>query len=95
MRRYMFLTGMATGYVLGARGGRSHYEKIKSMACKVRDSDAAHTAMDKAGDTGGKLLNTAMDKAPGWVPGSHESDPAASDPTAAYANGRSSATMQP
>jgi hypothetical protein len=90
MRRITFIAGVATGYVLGARGGRGHYEKIKSVALKVGHSQAAQTAMDKAGDTGGKLLNTAMDKAPGWVPGSHTPDT-----TEVYVNGRGSASMRP
>ncbi|HEY3603738.1 MAG TPA: hypothetical protein VGL04_03630 [Sporichthyaceae bacterium] len=90
MRRITFIAGVATGYVLGARAGRGHYEKIKSVALKVSHSQAAHTAMDKAGDTGGKLLNTAMDKAPGWVPGSHSPDAAET-----YVNGRSSTSMRP
>jgi hypothetical protein len=91
MRRITFLAGVATGYVLGARGGREHYEKIKSAAVKVRHSQAAHTAMDKAGDTGGKLLHTAMDKAPGWVPGSHSTD----DAETTYVNGRDSSALRP
>jgi hypothetical protein len=91
MRRYIFLFGVATGYVLGARGGRAHYEKIKMMACKLRDSQAAHTAMDTAGATGGKLLNTAMDKAPDWMPGSHSSG----ESHEMYRNGRESSTMRP
>jgi hypothetical protein len=90
MRRYIFLAGVATGYVLGARGGRGHYEKIKSMACTIKDSEAAHTALDQAGTTGGKLLHTAMDKAPGWVPGSHSDEP-----ETMYVNGRGSAPLRP
>ena len=91
MRRYIFLIGVATGYVLGARGGRAHYEKIKAMACKLADSQVAHSAMDTAGATGGKLLNTAMDKAPDWMPGSHHSG----DVHEMYRNGRESSTMRP
>jgi hypothetical protein len=93
MRRYIFLTGVATGYVLGSRAGRGHYEKIKSVACKVGHSKAAHTAMGKAGDTGGKLLNTAMDKAPGWVPGSHSLDEGTGTPM--FVNGRGSSAHRP
>jgi hypothetical protein len=88
MRRTIFLAGVATGYVLGARGGRGHYEKIKATAIKLKDSRAAHTAVDTAGATGGKLLHTAMDKAPSWVPGSHSEE---REPSA---NGHSSA-MRP
>jgi hypothetical protein len=87
VRRYIFLAGVATGYVLGARGGRGHYERIKTTACKIRDSRAAHQATDTAVATGGKLLNTAMDKAPGWVPGSHTDE--------TYVNGREASPLRP
>jgi hypothetical protein len=90
MRRYIFLAGVATGYVLGARGGREHYEKIKTVAIKVRDSQAAHSAMDTAGATGEKLLHTAMDKAPGWVPGSNSGEG-----DEMYVNGRHSSALRP
>jgi len=89
MRRTIFLAGVATGYVLGARGGREHYEKIKAAAIKVKDSPVAHTAVDTAGATGGKLLHTAMDKAPSWVPGSHSGESEHST------NGHSTSALRP
>jgi len=35
LRKLVFLGGVGVGYTLGARGGRAHYEKIKSVAQRI------------------------------------------------------------
>ena len=46
MQRYRitFLTGVAVGFVIGARAGRERYEQIKRAARSVTDSPAAQQA---------------------------------------------------
>ena len=42
--RITFLSGLAVGFVLGARAGRERYEQIKRLSRKVTDSPAAQQA---------------------------------------------------
>ena len=52
MSKLILLAVGAAGYVFGSRAGRERYEKIKSMAVKVKDDprvqDKAHQASDLA-----------------------------------------------
>jgi len=42
--RISFLTGLAVGYVLGARAGRERYEQIVRLGRQVADNPAAQQA---------------------------------------------------
>jgi hypothetical protein len=42
--RITFLTGLAAGYVLGARAGRERYEQIVQLTRRVADNPAAQQA---------------------------------------------------
>jgi hypothetical protein len=42
--RITFLSGLAAGFVLGARAGRERYEQIKRLSRRVTDSPAAQQA---------------------------------------------------
>ena len=46
MHRYRitFLSGLAAGFVLGARAGRERYEQLKQLGRRVADSPAAQQA---------------------------------------------------
>jgi len=46
MQRYRitFLSGLAVGFVLGARAGRERYEQLKQLTRRVADSPAAQQA---------------------------------------------------
>jgi hypothetical protein len=46
MHRYRitFLTGLAVGFVLGARAGRERYEQLKRLSRRVADSPAVQQA---------------------------------------------------
>ncbi len=74
-----FLTGFATGYVLGSRAGRARYEQIRSAtrsfmtnpavqstasSLQHQAGDALTTAKDKAADTLGEKLG---EKKPAWL----------------------------
>jgi len=59
MRKAMFITGFAAGYVLGAKAGRTRYEMImkqwRGMLGKPEVQQATETVRQEAGD----LLGTA------------------------------------
>jgi hypothetical protein len=44
-----FLTGLAIGYVLGARAGRQRYDQILESLRDLTDSDLAHQLRDEVG----------------------------------------------
>jgi hypothetical protein len=50
MHRYRitFLTGLAVGFVLGARAGRERYEQLKQLSRRVADSPAVQQAAGAA-----------------------------------------------
>jgi hypothetical protein len=65
--RLTFITGLAVGFVLGARAGRERYEQLRKLARKVADSPAVQEAAGAlqaqaasyARSAGGKLANRA------------------------------------
>jgi hypothetical protein len=79
MQRYRitFLTGVAVGFVLGARAGRERYEQIKRAARNVTDSPAAQQAAgavqaqaaNLAKATKQKVADGLPDKVTNYVPG--------------------------
>ncbi|KAB1657290.1 hypothetical protein F8O01_08580 [Pseudoclavibacter chungangensis] len=48
MKRFVFLLGAATGYVLGSRAGRRRYEQVKSAAGAVWRSAPVQACVDAA-----------------------------------------------
>jgi hypothetical protein len=79
MQRYRitFLTGLAVGFVLGARAGRERYEQIKRATRRVADSPAAQQAAGAvqaqaaslAKATKQKVADGLPDKVTNYVPG--------------------------
>lgn len=77
-----FLAGFATGYVLGARAGRSRYEQIMQAARAFASNPAVqstastlqHQATDALTTAGHKAASTistkVQEKRPGWLGGS-------------------------
>jgi hypothetical protein len=63
MGRFMFLIGLAVGYILGTRAGRKRYEQIKSAAQNLWESEpvqwAASQAQDALGDVADEALTAA------------------------------------
>lgn len=55
--KILLLTGLAAGYVLGAKAGRERYEQIKRTAVKVWNDPRVKTQVDRVEDF-------ARDKAP-------------------------------
>ena len=52
MRRSIFVTGFAVGFVLGARAGRERYEQLMRLARKAADSPAVQQAAAAAQEQG-------------------------------------------
>jgi hypothetical protein len=69
--KILFVAGLATGYVLGARAGRARYEKIKSQADRIwhdpnvqrQVTKAEDFVAEKAPEVSKKLTETAQDAA--------------------------------
>jgi uncharacterized membrane protein len=64
MHRYRiaFLTGLAAGFVLGARAGRERYEQIKKLARRTADSPAVQQAAGALQAQAADLLKSATQK---------------------------------
>ena len=79
MQRYRltFITGVAVGFVLGARAGRERYEQLKRATRRVTDSPAAQQAAgavqaqaaNLAKATKQKVADGLPDKVTNYVPG--------------------------
>jgi hypothetical protein len=54
--RLGFVTGLATGYYLGAKAGRQRYDQINRSIRKLRTSDLLETVAGKAKDTVQQVL---------------------------------------
>lgn len=73
--KLLFVTGLAVGYVLGARAGRKRYEQIAGAANKVWQSPGiqkqVHAAQDfaaeKVGDIPGAVFDGARKAATGAI----------------------------
>ncbi len=57
--RLGFVTGMATGYYLGARAGRQRYDQMNRALAKLRRSDA----FDDVRDMAKSVVEEGVDKA--------------------------------
>jgi hypothetical protein len=60
--RITFLSGLAAGYVLGARAGRERYEQIRQLTRRVTDSPAAQQAAGAMQAQAAGLAKTATQK---------------------------------
>ena len=68
--RFGFVTGMATGYYLGARAGRQRYDQMNRALAKLRRSDAyeeararARTAVEEAAELAKSVVEEGVEKA--------------------------------
>jgi hypothetical protein len=58
-----FLTGFATGYVLGARAGRARYEQIRQAARALASNPTVQSKASTLQHQATDALSTAKDKA--------------------------------
>ena len=68
--RFGFVTGMATGYYLGAKAGRQRYDQINRTIAKVKRSEAyeevterAKEKVEEAAEKAKEVLEEGVEKA--------------------------------
>lgn len=62
MKRIIFATGFAAGYVLGARAGRARYETLRRTARSVAERPTVQETAGVLQAQVGNLARTAMGK---------------------------------
>jgi|HubBroStandDraft_6_1064221.scaffolds.fasta_scaffold129757_1 hypothetical protein len=67
--RATFITGLAVGFVLGARAGRERYEQMKTLARRATDNPAVQQAAGAAAAQATGLAKTATNKVQQRAPG--------------------------
>jgi len=85
--RITFLTGLAAGYVLGARAGRERYEQIVRLGRQVADNPAAQQAAGAVQAQAAGLAKTARQKVSDGLPKLSGSKVAGFVPGMRHANG--------
>lgn len=68
MKKFIFLAGLAVGFVLGSRMGRGPYESLERTARQVADDPEVQRRAAQARETAGRVAHdaagTVKDKAP-------------------------------
>lgn len=62
-RKAAFITGFATGYVMGARAGRERYEQLREAARSMLNQPHVRETVQTLQDVGGEAAETARHKA--------------------------------
>lgn len=69
MKRFLFISGLAIGFVVGSRMGRGPYESLERTARQIAEDPEVQRKAAQARDTAGKAAHdaaeTVKDKAPG------------------------------
>ncbi|MBU7596576.1 YtxH domain-containing protein [Streptomyces sp. P38-E01] len=64
--RWMFVTGLAVGYVIGTRAGRERYEQLRRSAQRFAENPAVRNTVESAAHNGreaaGKAANAVTDR---------------------------------
>lgn len=66
--RFVFITGLGIGFVLGARAGRERYEQIRKLARKAWESPSVQQAAGAFQAQAADFAKTTKDKVTGRVP---------------------------
>jgi hypothetical protein len=66
--RIVFVTGIAVGFILGARAGRERYEQIMRLARKAADNPSVQQAAAAAQAQAAGIARTAKDRVSERVP---------------------------
>lgn len=62
MRKWIFVAGVAVGYVLGSRAGRERYEQIAAAARRVRDNRTVRNVAGMVQEQAGQAAGACKDK---------------------------------
>ncbi|MDK1473887.1 YtxH domain-containing protein [Streptomyces sp. 549] len=57
--RLSFITGLAVGYVIGARAGRERYEELRAYARRLSENPAVRNTVETATHTGRQAASKA------------------------------------
>lgn len=60
MGKFLFIVGLAIGYVFGTRAGRKRYEQIKSAAQNIWESEPVQWSVKQAQDAVGDVAEEAI-----------------------------------
>jgi len=63
--RIVFMTGVAVGFLLGARAGRERYEQIMRLARRAADNPSVQQAAAAAQAQAAGFAQTARERVPG------------------------------
>ena len=58
--KFLFILGLAVGYVFGTRAGRKRYEQIKSAAQNIWESEPVQWSVKQAQDAVGDVAEEAI-----------------------------------
>lgn len=58
--KFLFIVGLAIGYVFGTRAGRKRYEQIKSAAQNIWESEPVQWSVKQAKDAVGDVAEEAI-----------------------------------
>ena len=78
--RLGFVAGFASGYYLGAMGGRERFEQINRVARKVKRSDTFEAAAEKAKDVVDLGVDRTKDMVGSKFGNGDEPEPGSTDP---------------
>lgn len=88
MKKFIFLAGLALGFVLGSRMGRGPYESLERTARQVADDPEVQRRATQARETAGKVAHDAADTVKEKGPEAASSVQGAVSGAAAAAKGR-------
>ncbi|MDT3395477.1 YtxH domain-containing protein [Streptomyces sp. B1866] len=60
--RLTFISGVAVGYVLGARAGQERYEQLRKSARQIAQNPAVRNTAESAARTGRQTAEKALGK---------------------------------
>lgn len=99
MKKFVFLAGVALGFVIGSRTGRGPYESLERTARQVADDPEVHRRAAQARDTAGKVAHDAAesvkDRAPDVASGVQGAATAAKDRVAGNGGGDDAPAVAP
>ena len=58
--KFLFIVGLAVGYVFGTRAGRKRYEQIKTAAQNIWESEPVQWSVKQAQDAVGDVAEEAL-----------------------------------
>ncbi len=86
--RLGLVTGLATGYYLGARAGRQRYDQINRLMRRVRRTEAFQTVVEDAKSAVGEGVEKARSALHHNAPNNGHSEPSGTELPGDYSSSR-------